>query len=44
MGIRIDIDFGLLIGLGIGFEKRGSKKSTHMIIILPFMVLDFHKQ
>jgi len=44
MGIRIDIDFGIIIGLGIGFEKRGSKKHTHMIIILPFMVLDFQKQ
>jgi len=44
MGIRIDVDFGLMIGLAIGIERRGSGKHVHVIIVLPFMVLDIHKQ
>ncbi len=42
MGIKIEIDFGWMIGLGIGFERRGQRKKLHGIIVLPFMVLDIH--
>jgi len=43
MGIRIDVEFGWIIGLGIGIERRGSRKKLHGIIILPFMVLEIYK-
>jgi hypothetical protein len=43
MGIRIDIQFAWIIGLGMGIERRGSIKKLNGIIILPFMVLEIYK-
>jgi len=44
MGIKVDIDFGWIIGLAFGIERRGSGKHIHVVVILPFMVFDIRKQ